>query len=66
MRGLYDSILYVIAMSVVIGGAYLVGRYRHARIGPAYRGDRDAVIWVATVALGALVAFMIVHISGQP
>ena len=66
MHPLVDMLLYLITVSVFLGGVYAVGRYRHARIGPGYRGEKDAAIWLTMAVLGCVLSLLVLLISGHP
>jgi hypothetical protein len=66
MHTIVDMLLYLFTVSVFLGGVYAVGRYRHARIGPGYRGEKDATIWLAMAVLGCVLSLLVLLISGRP
>ena len=63
MNTLLEMVVYLGSMAAILAAIRAIGTYRRARLGPGYRGEKDAAIRLALVVLGGVLIILICLIT---
>ena len=63
MKTVFTMLLFLGSMMTFFGAICAIGGYRRARLGPGYRGEKDAALWLALVVLGGVLSVLIYFIT---